>query len=113
MTKLLVRLCWVTLLVAVGCDKQRPDPKSALRSAGATTLSSFDPPTPGEKTMAARSIKFEQADLAQVLDLYADVSGRSIIRGGNLPDVKITFSNQTPMRAVEVLQALDTVLAAQ
>src|SRR5204863_9644509 len=32
---------------------------------------------------------------------------------GNLPDAKITFSNQTPMTTVEALQALDTVIAAQ
>jgi len=63
--------------------------------------------------MPAQRIKFEQAELAQVLSLYAEVSGRSVIRGENLPDVKITFFNQTPMSAVEVLQALDTVLAAQ
>ena len=63
--------------------------------------------------MPAQSVKFEQADLGEVLSLYAEVSKRSVIRGASLPEVKITFSNQTPMRAVEVLQALDTVLAAQ
>ena len=61
----------------------------------------------------AGAIKFEQASLSQVLSLYADVSGRSVILGANLPEVKITFSNQTSMGAVEVLQALDTVFAAQ
>jgi hypothetical protein len=34
------------LLVAAGCDGQRPDPKSALRVAGTPMFSSFDPPTP-------------------------------------------------------------------
>jgi type II secretory pathway component GspD/PulD (secretin) len=103
----------VALLVAAGCDGQRPDPKSALRVASVRTFSSFDPPTPGEKLTPARAIKFEQAELAQVLNLYAETSGRSIIRGANVPEVKITFSNQTPMSAVELLQTLDTVLAAQ
>lgn len=106
-------LSLLALLVATGCDGQRPDPKSALRVAGARTFSSFDPPTQGEKLTLARSIKFEQAELAQVLNMYAEISGRSIIRSANLPDVQITFSNQTPMTAVELLQALDTVLAAQ
>ena len=45
--------------------------------------------------------------------MYADISGRSIIKAGTLPDVKITFQNQTPMRPAEALQALDTVLASQ
>lgn len=103
----------LALLVAAGCDNQRPDPKSATRVAGARTFSSFDPPTPGEKLTPARSIKFEQAELAQVLNVYAEVSGRSIIRAANVPDIKVTFSNQTPMTSVELLQALDTVLAAQ
>jgi type II secretory pathway component GspD/PulD (secretin) len=91
----------------------RPDLKSALRVAAARTLSSFDPPAPGDKLTPAGMIKFEQAELAQVLKVYEEISGRSIIRAGSLPDVKITFSNQTPMTGVEILQALDTVLAAQ
>lgn len=111
--KRLLGLSLLALFIAAGCDKQRPDPKSALRVAGARTLSSFDPPTPGEKLTPPQTIKFEQAELAQVLKFYAETSGRSIIRAGNLPEEKITFSNQTPMTPVEILQALDTVLAAQ
>jgi type II secretory pathway component GspD/PulD (secretin) len=109
----LLGLSLFALFVAVGCDRQHPDPQSALRRAVAPTLSSFDPPSPGEKITPARMIKFDQAGLAEVLNLYAVTSGRSIILAGNLPDANITFSNQTPMTAVEVLQALDTVLAAQ
>jgi hypothetical protein len=111
---LLSALVSLALFVAAGCGKQQqPDPKSAVRKAGAHTFSSFDPPTPGEKQIPARAIKFEQAELSQVLDLYAETSGRSIIRAGNLPNLKITFFNQTQMTAVELLQALDTVFAAQ
>jgi type II secretory pathway component GspD/PulD (secretin) len=102
----------LAFLLAVGCNKGS-DRSSALRTAAARTLSSFDPPTAGEGVMPAKTIKFEQADLAQVLNFYADISGRSIIRGTAVPDVKITFSNQTPMTPVEVLQALDTALAGQ
>jgi len=96
-----------------GCDKRRADTKTGQGMGAPRTLSSFDPPAAGDKLMAAQTIKFEQAELGQVLKLYAEVSGRSIIWGGNLPDVKINFSNQAPMAAVEVLQALDTTLAAQ
>jgi len=102
----------LALLFAGACSKHS-DSRSALRTAGARTFSSFDPPTPGEKLLPAHAIKFDQADVVQILNLYADISGRSIIRAPNLPDVKITFSNQTPMTSVEALQALDTVLAAQ
>jgi hypothetical protein len=89
-------LSLLALLVAVGCDGKHPDPKSALRVASARTFSSFDPPTPGEKLTPAWAIQFEQAELAQVLNAYAEISGRSIIRATNLPDTQITFSNQTP-----------------
>jgi hypothetical protein len=106
-------LLLLTLMVFAGCGKQHTDSKSPLRTAGARTINSFDPPATGEKVTPAQNIKFEQAELGQVLNLYAETSGRSIIRSGNVPDVKVTFSNQTPMTSVEVLQALDTVLAAQ
>ena len=109
-----IAILLLVLLVTAGCNKQRAEPKSAVRTAGARTFSSFDPPAPGEKVLPAQTIKFEQADLAKVLNLYAEISGRSIILSGNLPNnIKVTFSNQTPMTAVEALQALDTVLAAQ
>src|SRR5262245_54981714 len=109
----LLGLSLIGLFTAAGCDQQYPDPKSALRVAAVRTLSSFDPPRPGEKLTPAQTIQFEQAELAQVLKVYAEISGRSIIRAANLPDIKITFSNQSPMTSVEALQALDTVLAAQ
>ena len=100
------------ILLVVGCGKLKPDPDSALRADSIPTLSSFDLRAAGEKLLPAGAIKFEQADLSQVLSVYADVSRRSIILGMNLPDTKFTFSNQSSMSAVEVLQALDTVLAA-
>lgn len=113
MKKLVITLSLVVLFVAVGCDNRRGNSNSALRISSTPTFSSFDPSTPGEKLIAAGMIKFEQADLAQVLNLYAEISGRSVIRATNLPDVKISFSNQTPMKTVEAMQALDTVLASQ
>ena len=113
MKRMVFGVSLLALLVATGCDGQRPDSKSALRVAAARTFSSFDPPAPAEKQTPARAIKFEQAELSQVLNMYAEISGRSIIRAANLPDTQITFSNQAPMTAVELLQALDTVLAAQ
>lgn len=111
MNRLVSGLSLLVLFITVGCGAQRP--AAATRPGEARTLSSFDAPTPGEKPTPAGMIHFAQAELAQVLNMYAEVSGRSIIRAGNLPDIKVTFSNQSPMTRVEVLQALDTVLAAQ
>ena len=109
----LLGLSVLAIFITTSCHRQGPDPNSAVRKAASRTFSSFDPPSPGEKLTPAQGIKFDQADLAQVLKLYAEISGRSIIPAGNLPDVKFTFSNQTPMSTVEILQALDTLLAAQ
>jgi type II secretory pathway component GspD/PulD (secretin) len=83
-----------------------------VRNANAATLSSFDLPTAGGKTIPAQGVKLDQAAVEQMLALYAEISGRSVIRAPNLPEAKVTFSNQTPMSSVQVLQALDTVLAA-
>jgi hypothetical protein len=113
MKQIVLSLPLLAFVIASGCNKQPPDSKSTPQIAGVRTISSFDPPTPGEKVMPAQLIKFEEAELGQVLKIYAEISGRSIIRAENLPGIKVTFSNQTPMTAVEALQALDTVLAAQ
>ena len=83
-----------------------------MRNANAATLSSFDLPTAAGKTIPAQGVKLDQAAVEQVLTLYAEISGRSVIRAPNLPEAKVTFSNQTPMSSVQVLQAFDTVLAA-
>jgi type II secretory pathway component GspD/PulD (secretin) len=77
------------------------------------TLSSFDIPTSsaGQQEMAAGMIDFQNADLLQVLDIYQELSGRTVIRG-SLPRPVISVRNQTPLTRVQALQLLDTVLAA-
>ena len=104
---------FLAVLFAAGCSKQHPNTDPGGRPPEARTFSSFDLPTPGEKIIPPRSINFDQTNLTPVLNLYAELSGRSIICVGNLPEVKITFCNQTPLRTIGALQALDTVLAAQ
>jgi type II secretory pathway component GspD/PulD (secretin) len=56
-------------------------------------------------------MKFVEADVELVLNIYQELSGRSVIRAGVLPHAKVTFQTQTPLNRVEALQALDTVLA--
>ena len=63
--------------------------------------------------MAAKGMRFVDADVSQVLALYEQLSGRTLIRSPLVPmTTKITFENATPLTRVEALQALDTVLAA-
>jgi type II secretory pathway component GspD/PulD (secretin) len=104
----------IAALIAAGCDRPRGNSSAVSGSDTAPhTRSSFDPSAAGEKVVAPHMIKFQDADVSQVLSIYAELSGRSVIRGANLPAAKITFENQAAMTVPEVLQTLDTVLAAQ
>lgn len=117
MKQKLITSLLLALLLAAGCRPQ--DTQETDRGRGGPgrakeplPLSSFDTPRRNETPMPAGSVRFESAELAQVLKLYQEVSGRSIIRAPNVPDMKITFENATPLTRVELLQALDNVLAA-
>jgi general secretion pathway protein D len=82
-------------------------------SAQKRTWSSFDIPTTraGQQETAAGMIDFQNADVLQVLAIYQELSGRTVIRGP-LPRVTISVRNQTPLTRVQALQLLDTALAA-
>jgi type II secretory pathway component GspD/PulD (secretin) len=76
------------------------------------TFSSFDPPTGPAAAVRFDTgvLKLADADLDQILNLYQEVSLRTVIRATNLPAVKISLHNQTPLTPVETLQLLDTTL---
>jgi len=77
------------------------------------TYSSFDLPTRGTSRPDCPSgmLDFQGADLSQVLMIYQELSGRTVIRPATLPAPTITVRNQTPLTRVQALQLLDTVLA--
>ena len=77
------------------------------------TLSSFDLPSSqaGQPEIGVGMINFQNADVLQVLDVYQELSGRTVIRG-TLPRPAISVRNQTPLTRIQALQLLDTVLAA-
>src|SRR5262245_51567340 len=64
-----------------------------------TTWSSFDKPT-ADKDFNAGMINFQGADVQNVLAIYQEVSGRTIIRPAALPLPQITVRNQTPLNRV-------------
>jgi len=76
------------------------------------TCSSFDLPThrARQPEFASGVIYLQNASLEQVLTLYQEISGRTVIRGA-LPSPPITVRNQTPLTRIQALQLLDTVLA--
>jgi type II secretory pathway component GspD/PulD (secretin) len=91
-------------LVSSGAGRPSGPPKH--------TFSSFDPPTGPAAVVRfeAEMLKLADADLEQMLNLYQDVSARTVLRATNLPPVKISLQNQTPLTRVETLQLLDTTL---
>jgi general secretion pathway protein D len=92
-------------LLATG---QSPEAQSEVQ-----TFSSLDRPGPkaDKETLAVGMLKFQDAELAQVLEIYQELSGRTVVRAYTLPQMKISVRNQTSLTRREALQLLDTVLA--
>ena len=74
-------------------------------------FTSLDPVGNADQNFAPGLLQFTDSDLAQVLDIYRELSGRTVVRSSSLPSAKITLKSETPLTRVEALQALDTVLA--
>jgi type II secretory pathway component GspD/PulD (secretin) len=100
----------VVALLCVGLGSRAIDRLSGSRKH---TFSSFDPPrgAAAVKRFDTGMLKLVDADLDQVLNLYQEVSARTVIRSSHLAPVKISLHNQTPLSRVETLQLLDTTLA--
>ncbi|HTR40912.1 MAG TPA: secretin N-terminal domain-containing protein, partial [Pseudomonadales bacterium] len=55
-------------------------------------------------------INFEGVDVTQVLEVYAQLEGRTLLHGG-LPQASIVLKTETPLTKAEAIQALQAVLA--
>jgi type II secretory pathway component GspD/PulD (secretin) len=56
------------------------------------------------------TIDFQGVDAAQVLDVYAKLVNRTVLRAA-LPGAQIILKTQTPLTRIEAIQALEAVLA--
>ena len=65
---------------------------------------------PAEEIIPPGMIDFRQADLNQVLQLYAELVNRTVLRPAALPAPQIVLKTQTPLTKREAVQALDAVL---
>ena len=63
-----------------------------------------------EDTIPAGTINFRAVDVDKVLELYAELVNRTILRPSSLPKVDIVLRTQTPLTRREAIQALATVL---
>ena len=67
-------------------------------------------PAAPEEMIPAKTINFQGVDVSQVLEVYAGLVNRTILRA-NLPEAKIVLKTQTPLTKSEAIQALQAVLA--
>jgi general secretion pathway protein D len=84
-------------------------PGAAPQTAPAGTSSAAFAAQP-EEMIAPGLIDFEGVEVNQVLDIYAKLVNRTLIRGG-LPQAQIILHTQTPLTKTEVIEALQAVLA--
>ena len=64
-----------------------------------------------EEMIPTGMINWTAADLNQVLTIYAEMVGRTILRPAGLASAPIVLKAQTPLTRAEAVQALDAVLA--
>jgi general secretion pathway protein D len=82
-----------------------PTPSSAPASPGAPAASAQP-----EEMVPAGYINFQGVDVSQVLEIYAQLVNRTLIRG-QVPGAQIILKTQTPLTKSEAVEALQAVLA--
>jgi general secretion pathway protein D len=94
-----------------------PAPPSFPSPAAPLTASSPDINAPGatagadsNQIIPPGTINFEGVDVDQVLDVYAQLVGRTILRA-SLPQAQIVLKTETPLTKSEAIEALQAVLA--
>lgn len=65
---------------------------------------------PPEEMIPAGNINFQGVDVSQVLEVYAKLVGRTLLRAG-LPTASIVLKTETPLTKSEAIEALQAVLA--
>jgi general secretion pathway protein D len=85
-----------------------PAPRSLPALVTPNTASTNN--APPEEMIPAGNINFQGVDVSQVLDVYAQLVGRTMLRAG-LPAAQIILRTETPLTKTEAIQALQAVLA--
>jgi general secretion pathway protein D len=63
-----------------------------------------------EEMIPAGNINFQGVDVSQVLEVYAKLVGRTLLRAG-LPSAQIILKTETPLTKTEAIEALQAVLS--
>jgi general secretion pathway protein D len=93
---------------AAGAPAAATPAAAPLAEPGASAATNASPPP--EKEIPAYSYNFEGVDVNQVLEVYAQLVGRTLLRAG-LPGAQIILKTETPLTRTEAIQALQAVLA--
>jgi general secretion pathway protein D len=78
---------------------------------GGNAAAGAAPANPEDEVFPPGLIKFSEADLSQVLEIYQELTGRTVLKPANLPQAKITIRSQTQLTRAEAIQALDSILS--
>ncbi len=67
----------------------------------------------GELVLDPTTTRFQAAPLEQVMEVYSDLTGRTVLRSPavNFDQIKITLYTKTPLTRAESIQAIDSILA--
>ena len=85
---------------------------TATPTAPGAATAALPAKAPEEQTIPPGHINWTGADLNQVLTIYSEMVGRSILRVAQLPAPQtIVFKNQTALTKQEAIQAINAVLA--
>jgi len=108
----------VTLLACAWCVAKGQTLESDARlaqvgtsrnnSSGETASTS---PSDMDRKLPPGIIRFEQSDLGQVLGIYQELSGRTVLQPASLPQVPITIRSQTEMSRQEAMELIESALA--
>ena len=92
-------------------------PPGGLPAAPPTTAASSNIniagiiPKGSTNDIPANMMRFQEADLSQVFELYAELTGKTILKAPQVPqNVKLTLRNQTPLTRQQGIDALSTLL---
>ena len=94
-------------------------PNAAPTAPGSVTAPAVNPDdvntapdgtAPAEEMIPAGNINFQGVDVSQVLEVYAKLVGRTLLRAG-LPTASIVLKTETPLTKSEAIQALQAVLS--
>jgi len=67
----------------------------------------------GDEILDPTTTRFQAAPLEQVMEVYSELTGRTVLRSPavNFDQIKITLNTKTPLTRAESIQAIDSILA--